>query len=152
MTTGPIDPSAVLARVGTPDDGAVALFVGTVRNANGGRPVGAVEYEGYAEMAREQLAAIVSEAAARAGSDGVAAVHRLGELAVGEVSVAIAVSTPHRAEAFEAARYMIEEIKKRLPVWKRERYLDGGAEWLDGHAAVGAGQGDNASHTGAGNR
>ena len=152
ITTHPIDPSEVLARVGTPGDGAVALFVGTVRNANEGRPVGGMEYEGYAEMAREQLAAIVSEAAARTGSDRVAAVHRLGELAIGEASVAIAVSTPHRAESFEAARYVIEEIKKRLPVWKRERYLDGDAEWLDGHVPVGAGQGDAASRTGGDNR
>lgn len=138
ITTSPIDPATVLARVGTPIDGAVALFVGTVRNANDGRPVGGMEYEGYAEMAREQLAAIVSEAAARAGGGRVAAVHRLGELGVGEVSVAIAVSTPHRAEAFEAARHVIEEIKKRLPVWKREHYLDGEAEWLGGHDPVGA--------------
>lgn len=137
ITLDPIDPSAIVERVGTPEDGAVALFLGTVRNRNEGRPVGGMEYEGYAEMAREQLAAIVSEAAGRAGSDRIAAVHRLGELAVGEVSVAIAVSTPHRAEAFEAARHVIEEIKKRLPVWKRERYLDGEAEWLDGREPVG---------------
>ena len=142
ITNGPIDPSVILARVGSRRDGAVALFVGTVRNANDQRPVGGMEYEGYAEMAREQLAAIVSEAAARAGSDRVAAVHRLGELAVGEVSVAIAVSTPHRAEAFEAARYVIEEVKKRLPVWKRERYLDGDAEWLEGNVPGCGGQGD----------
>jgi len=152
ITTDPIDPSVVLARVGAPHDGAVALFVGTVRNAAAGRPVGGMEYEGYAEMAREQLAAIVSEAAARADSDRVAAVHRLGELAVGEVSVAIAVSTPHRAEAFDAARHVIEEIKKRLPVWKRERYLDGKAEWLDGHVPVGAGGGDAAGHAGGNHR
>ena len=137
ITLDPIDPSAIVERVGTPEDGAVALFLGTVRNRNEGRPVGGMEDEGYAEMAREQLAAIVSEAAGRAGSDRIAAVHRLGELAVGEVSVAIAVSTPHRAEAFEAARHVIEEIKKRLPVWKRERYLDGEAEWLDGREPVG---------------
>jgi molybdopterin synthase catalytic subunit len=136
MTIEPIDPSNVVERVGAPEDGAVALFVGTVRNRNEGRPVGGMEYEGYAEMAREQLAAIVAEAAARAGTDRIAAVHRLGELAIGEVSVAIAVSTPHRAEAFDAARYVIEEIKKRLPVWKRERYLDGGAEWLGGEVPV----------------
>lgn len=152
ITTGPIDPSAVLARVGTPSDGAVALFMGTVRNANEGRPVGGMEYEGYAEMAREQLAVIVAEAAARAGSGRVAAVHRLGELAVGEVSVAIAVSTPHRAEAFEAARHVIEEIKKRLPVWKREHYLDGEAEWLDGQVPVGASGGDAAAHAGGNHR
>lgn len=152
ITTDPIVPSAVLRRVGAPDDGAVALFLGTVRNRNEGRPVGGMEYEGYAAMAREQLAAIVAEAAERAGSDRIAAVHRLGELAVGEVSVAIAVSTPHRAEAFDAARHVIEEIKKRLPVWKRERYLDGEAEWLGGRvpaeevAGVGAGRPERADH------
>ena len=152
ITTSPIDPSTVLARVGTPGDGAVALFLGTVRNANHGRPVGGMEYEGYRQMARDELAAIVSEAAARAGSDRVAAVHRLGELAVGETSVAIAVSTPHRAEAFEAARHVIEEIKKRLPVWKREHYLDGEAEWLEGRVPVGAGGCHAASHGGGDRR
>ena len=139
ITTDPIEPGAVLARVGEPEDGAATLFVGIVRNSNDGRPVYGMEYEGYGDMAREQLAAIVAEAAGRAGSDRVAAVHRLGKLAVGEVSVAIAVSTPHRAEAFAAARYVIEEIKKRLPIWKREHYLDGEAEWLDGHVpAIGS--------------
>ena len=137
ITIEPIDSSTVVERVGAPEDGAVALFLGTVRNRNEGRPVGGMEYEGYGEMAREQLAAIVAEAAARAGTDRIAAVHRLGELAIGEVSVAIAVSTPHRAEAFDAARYVIEEIKKRLPVWKRERYLDGKAEWLKGEVPAG---------------
>ena len=133
VTSDPIEPSAVLERVGTPEDGAVALFLGIVRNSNDGRPVSGMEYEGYRDMAREQLAAIVREAAERADSDRVAAVHRLGELAVGEVSVAIAVSAPHRAEAFDAARFVIEAIKTRLPIWKRERYLDGEAEWLEGH-------------------
>ncbi|NLG62711.1 MAG: molybdopterin converting factor, partial [Candidatus Cloacimonetes bacterium] len=78
------------------------------------------------------LAEIAAEAAERAGSDRVAVVHRTGELAVGEASVAIAVSSPHRAEAFDACRYVIEEIKKRLPVWKQERYVDGDEAWLDG--------------------
>lgn len=136
VTTDAIDPAAVLERVGAPGDGAAALFLGTVRNSNEGRPVGGMEYEGYRGMARDQLAAIASEAAERAGSDRVAVVHRLGELAIGEVSVAIAVSTPHRAEAFQAARYVIEEIKKRLPIWKRERYLDGEEAWLEGHLPV----------------
>lgn len=133
VTTKSIDPGAVLARVGSPGDGAVAFFAGVVRNENEGRPVSGMEYEGYDEMAREELAAIVAEAAERAGSDRIAAVHRLGRLAVGEVSVAIAVSSPHRAEAFAAARYIIEELKKRLPVWKREHYLDRDAQWLEGH-------------------
>ncbi len=132
VTSDPIDTARVLERVGDPEDGAVALFLGIVRNHNDARPVSGMDYEGYGEMAREQLAAIVEEAAGRAGSDRIAAVHRLGTLAIGEVSVAIAASTPHRAEAFDAARYVIEEIKKRLPVWKREHYLDRDAEWLEG--------------------
>ena len=133
ITTESIDPSDVLARVGRPGDGAVAFFAGVVRNENEGRPVSGMEYEGYDQMARKELAAIVAEAAGRAGGGRIAAVHRLGRLAVGEVSVAIAVSAPHRAEAFDAARYIIEELKKRLPVWKREHYLDRDAEWLEGH-------------------
>lgn len=133
ITTENIDPGDVLARVGRPEDGAVAFFAGVVRNENQGRPVSGMEYEGYDEMAGKELAAIVGEAAERAGGGRVAAVHRLGRLAIGEVSVAIAVSAPHRAEAFDAARYIIEEIKKRLPVWKREHYLDRDAEWLEGH-------------------
>ncbi len=134
----PIDPAAVLDRVGDPRDGAVVLFLGIVRNANEGRPVSGMEYDGYIEMAREQLAAIAGEAAERAGSDRVAVAHRLGALDIGEVSVAIAASTPHRAEAFDAARHVIEEIKKRLPVWKREHYLDREAAWLDGRLPAAA--------------
>ena len=129
----PIDPAAILDRVADPRDGAVVLFLGVVRNANEGRPVSGMEYEGYAEMAREQLSVIAHEAAAHAGSDRLAVVHRLGTLAIGEVSVAIAASTPHRGQAFNTARHVIEEIKKRLPVWKREHYLDREAAWLDGH-------------------
>lgn len=133
VTGESIEPGAVLARVGRPGDGAIAFFAGVVRNENEGRPVSGMEYEGYDLMAREELAAIVAEAAERAGDCRVAAVHRLGRLGVGEVSVAIAVSAPHRAEAFDAARHIIEELKKRLPVWKREHYLDRDAEWLEGH-------------------
>ena len=139
ITLDPIEPEAVLARVGADEDGAAILFLGVVRNENEGRRVSGMEYEGYVAMARQQLAAIAREAAERAGSPRVAAVHRLGELKVGEVSVAVAVSTPHRAEAFDAARYAIEEIKTRLPVWKREHYLEGAPEWLEGRTPVAAG-------------
>ena len=132
MTLDPIDASEVLGRVGAVTDGAVALFLGTVRNVNEGRPVSGMEYEGYDVMAREVLASIAQEAAEIARTPHVAVVHRLGTLTLGEISVAIAVSTPHRAQAFEGARYVIEEIKKRLPVWKREHYVDGDANWLDG--------------------
>lgn len=133
VTRDPIDPAGVLARVGGQEDGAVILFLGTVRNQNQGRPVSGMDYEGYEDMARTLLDAIVREASTKTGSERIAAVHRLGTLALGDVSVAIAASNPHRGAAFDAARYVIEEIKKRLPVWKREHYLEGKPEWLEGH-------------------
>jgi len=132
ITEAPIDGAAVLADVGSPDDGAVVLFLGTVRRTNDGRTVTGMRYDAYRNMAQKVLAGIAGEAAVRAGSDRVAVVHRIGELAVGDVSVAIAVSTPHRADAFDAARYVIDEIKRRLPVWKQEYDLEGDARWLDG--------------------
>jgi molybdopterin synthase catalytic subunit len=89
-------------------------------------------YEAYEEMAGPVLEAIALEARERIGSDRVAVVHRVGELGIGEASVAIAVSSPHRAEAYEASRYVIEEIKKRLPVWKKEHYVGGDAGWVEG--------------------
>jgi molybdopterin synthase catalytic subunit len=88
-------------------------------------------------MAEEVLAAIVGEAAERLGTDRIAVVHRVGELQVGDVSVAIAVSSAHRAEAYDASRYVIEEIKKRLPVWKHERYVGGDTAWVRGHELTG---------------
>ena len=128
----PLDPRDVLARVGDPGHGAVVLFVGTVRNLNEGRPVTAVRYDAYADMAREVLEEIAREAAERLRGGRIAVTHRVGELSVGEASVAIAVSAPHRAEAYDASRFVIEEIKKRLPVWKKERYRDGEDRWLEG--------------------
>ena len=130
----PIDPAQVLSLIGADQDGATLLFLGVVRDHNDGRSVGGVRYESYEEMAAQVLSDIVEEAAVAAATDRIAALHRIGELEVGEVSVAIAVSTPHRAEAYEASRYIIEEIKKRLPVWKKERYSDGAEEWVEGRA------------------
>jgi len=132
ITSDPITAETVLRRVVDDGDGAVCVFLGVVRDHNEGRSVRGVAYSAYREMAERVLAEIAAEAAERAGSDRVAVVHRTGELAVGEASVAIAVSSPHRAEAFDACRYVIEEIKKRLPVWKQERYVDGDEAWLDG--------------------
>ncbi len=128
----PIDPAQVLTRIGADQDGASLLFLGVVRDHNDGRSVGGVRYDTYEEMAAQVLAEIVDEAARSADTDRVAAVHRVGDLDVGEVSVAIAVSSPHRAEAYDASRYIIEEIKKRLPVCKKERYSDGAEEWVEG--------------------
>ena len=129
-----IDPAQVLSLIGADQDGASLLFLGVVRDHNDGRSVGGVRYESYEEMATQVLSDIVEEAAGAADTDRIAALHRIGELEVGEVSVAIAVSTPHRAEAYEASRYIIEEIKKRLPVWKKEHYSDGADEWVEGRA------------------
>lgn len=138
-----IVPADVLGRVGARGHGAVNLFLGVVRDTNDGRPVSGMEYEAYEAMAREQLAAVVAEAEASLEDGGrVAAVHRLGDLGVGETSVAVAVSAPHRASAFEAARKVMDDIKVRLPVWKREHYVDGPPEWLGGRTpAASAGEG-----------
>ena len=127
-----IDPAEVLARVGSDEDGAALLFLGVVRDHADERPVSGMRYDAYADMAGEVLQAIAEEAAQRLGTDRVAVVHRFGELGIGEVSVAIAVSSPHRAEAFDASRYVIEQIKQRLPVWKKEHYMDGASEWVEG--------------------
>lgn len=139
ITDAPIDTAAVLAVVGADSDGAVLLFLGNVRNHNEGREVVGIRYDAYRAMAERVLAEIAREAAARLGTDRLAVVHRIGELGIGETSVVIAVSSPHRAEAFDAARYTIEEIKRRLPVWKEELYPAGEARWLDGEIPVAAG-------------
>jgi molybdopterin synthase catalytic subunit len=133
IVEGPIDPAEVLARVGAASDGAILLFLGTVRDHADGRSVGGMHYEAYQAMAEEVLGAIAREAADRLGTDRVAVIHRVGELEIGDVSVAIAVSSAHRAEAYDASRYVIEEIKRRLPVWKHERYIGGDAGWVRGH-------------------
>lgn len=127
-----IDPAAVLARVGDDGDGAVILFVGTVRNHAEGRPVSGMTYEAYGDMAESVLSEILVEVHSRWETDRLAVVHRTGALELGEASVAIAVSTPHRADAFDASRYVIEQIKKRLPVWKHEHFVDGASRWVEG--------------------
>lgn len=134
----PIRAEDVLARVGDDADGAVLLFLGRVRREHEGRRVHGMRYDTYQAMAGAVLDAIAREAAERAGSDHIAVVHRTGELAVGEISVAIAVATPHRAEAYEASRYIIEQIKLRLPVWKHEHYTAGDSRWLEGAVPPGS--------------
>jgi molybdopterin synthase catalytic subunit len=134
ITRDVVSADSVLPHVGGPGDGAIDLFLGVVRDHNEGRPVSGMFYDAYVEMAERALAEIVSEAAGMDGVARVAAVHRIGELAIGEVSVAIAASAPHRAAAFAATRYVIEQIKERLPVWKQERYLTGEQTWLPGES------------------
>lgn len=112
-------------------DGALSLFVGVVRNQNGGREVLRLEYEAYEEMALSELAAVETEARRRWPVTEVRLVHRLGPLEVGEASVAVAVCSPHREEAFAACRFAIDTLKRTVPIWKKELYADG-AVWLEG--------------------
>jgi molybdopterin synthase catalytic subunit len=124
----PIDAAALSGS--TARDGAVCLFVGVVRDENRGRAVTGIDYEAYEEMALPLLQEIGAETARLFPVTRVRLVHRLGPLAVGEASVAVAVSSPHRAEAFAACRYAIDALKARAPIWKKEHYADG-SEWLD---------------------
>jgi molybdopterin synthase catalytic subunit len=132
ITDAPIDTCELIQQTGSAEHGAVLLFLGTVRQINEGRPVTGIRYEAYREMAEQVLREIADEARARVQAGQINVVHRTGELGLGEVSVAIAVATPHRADAFDGARYIIEEIKKRLPIWKHEHYADGEAAWVKG--------------------
>ena len=127
----PIDPIRVIRAVSTPANGAVIVFLGAVRQVNDGRDVTGIDYEAYEAMAQRELDAIVADGVARFGTPDVAIVHRLGELAVEEVSVAIAVGHAHRDAAYACSRWAIEELKRRVPIWKREHYVDGTREWVD---------------------
>ena len=143
VSSDPIDTDALLARVGSDEDGAALLFIGVVRDHAEGRKVTGMRYDVYAEMATEVLREIALEASIPLGTDRIAVAHRFGELKIGEISVGIAVSSPHRAETYEASRFVIEEIKKRLPVWKKEHYVDGVSEWVEGTIPPSAGLEDS---------
>ncbi len=126
-----IDPAGLNAQVSGNGNGAIVLFLGTVRDSNDGRAVTGIEYSAYRSMAEREVAAIVAEASADFDTTDIVVEHRVGVLAVGDVSVAIAVAHPHRAAAYDASRYVIDEIKRRVPIWKREHYADGSHEWVD---------------------
>lgn len=127
-----LDPAAALAEVGHRRAGAVALFVGTVRDHSEGRSnVTRLEYEAYEERVEESIAAIVAEACARWPVLAGVVEHRVGTVELGGAAVVVAVSTAHRGDAFEAARYLIDELKARAPLWKKEHW-EGGAEWVEG--------------------
>lgn len=131
IVEGAIDVSALERSVRSEKNGGVVTFLGTVRDvANDGRAVSGLEYEAHREMALSECQAIAREAQEKFGA-AVAIVHRIGALGVGEVAVAVVASAPHRAEAFDACRYAIDEVKQRAQIWKKERYIDGGAEWID---------------------
>jgi molybdopterin synthase catalytic subunit len=129
LQTEPIVLDALVAAVSGEGDGAVATFLGTVRDETKGRRVLALEYEAYGGMAEREMERIAAEAKRRHAISRVAIVHRTGRLTIGEASVAIAVSAPHRAEALDAVRFVIETLKTAVPIWKREHFEDG-AVWV----------------------
>jgi molybdopterin synthase catalytic subunit/molybdopterin converting factor small subunit len=129
LVDGPLDLGAVIAEVEDERAGAIATFQGTVRRQSRGREVIALEYEAYSGMAEKVMAEIAGEVTERYDLCEVAIAHRTGRCEVGEVSVAIAVSAPHRQEALSACRDVIDELKQRVPLWKKELY-EGGEEWI----------------------
>ncbi len=131
LVRDPIDTAAIATSVKQGEDGAVAIFDGIVRNNTKGRRTLYLVYEAYESMALAQLQKLAEEAIANHGVRQVAIVHRLGKLAVGETSVLIAVASAHRGQAFDACRWLIDTLKKTVPIWKKEHFEDG-AVWADG--------------------
>jgi molybdopterin synthase catalytic subunit len=129
LTRDAIDLTALQAV--TPADGALCVFVGVVRDQNAGRPVRYLEYEGYEDMALPLMEEIAATVRRRWPVTDVRMVHRLGRLEIGEASVAVAVASPHRDEAFAACRHAIDTLKATVPIWKKEYYADG-STWLEG--------------------
>jgi len=129
LTRQPIEPVALLQGLAGPDCGAVALFVGLVRRAPEDGPVTAIEYTAYEAMVEAEWSRIIGEARERWPLARARACHRVGLVSVGEVSIAVAAAAPHRAEAFAVCRYVVEEAKRRLPVWKQEIFDDGTRRW-----------------------
>lgn len=132
ITSTTIDPVELVQRVRANEDGAVLLFTGVVRNHDAGRAVVGLTYDAYEAMATSKLEEICQDVGARLEVGEIAIVHRVGELAVGDVSVAIAVASPHRDAAYKASRELIERVKREVPIWKRERYANGDEKWLEG--------------------
>ena len=130
LTSDPIDYHALTERVRRPGCGGVVLFLGTVRDLTGEHRTAALDYEAYPGMAEKKLAQVEEETRGRWPVGDIALVHRLGKLDVGEVSVAAAVSCPHRAAAFEACRYAIDRLKEIVPIWKKDIGPDGTSDWV----------------------
>lgn len=134
VTKEPLDPERVTAAVRRDESGAVLLFHGVARNNSEGRRVVALEYDAYPEMAVRKLREVADDARTRWPITGIAVQHRTGRLAIGEASLLVAVSSAHRAEAFEACLYAVDRIKQTVPIWKKEIWEDGDGAWVPGHA------------------
>lgn len=143
-----ISVAEVVAAVTRPEAGGIAVFVGTVRSENNGLPVTLLEYQAYASMAAKEMARIAAEIALEIPNLRLAALHRTGTLRVGDAAVVCAASTPHRAEAFEACRLLIDRIKARVPIWKREHGPSGPywVGWEDARCEPGSEHGGHAHH------
>jgi len=131
ITSEPIDPRAVEAAVRSDACGGVVTFLGVVRErAHDGRAVNALSYEAHEAMAVAEFEAIVRDAKGAYGEVHLAILHRVGELKVGEIAVAVCVASAHRAAAFDACEFAIDALKRRAPIWKKEHYVDGSADWV----------------------
>ena len=132
LTRSRIDDAALVSSAARPDCGAIASFLGTTRDHHQGRRVLRLEYEAYEPMALEALARIEREAIARHGVASCVIVHRLGEVPAAEASVAVVVAAAHRGPAFDACRWAMDELKRAVPIWKKEHFADGDAAWVEG--------------------
>ncbi|HYQ40454.1 MAG TPA: molybdenum cofactor biosynthesis protein MoaE [Polyangiaceae bacterium] len=143
-----ISVAEVVAAVTRGEAGGIAVFVGTVRNENAGHPVTRLEYQAYASMAAKEMARIAAEIAEEIADVRLAVLHRVGSLAVGDIAVACAASTPHRGEAFQACRLLIDRIKARVPIWKREHGPSGPywVGWEDARCEPGEEHGHGHGH------
>ncbi len=130
IVTQPIDTAAVLASVQSEACGAAVLFVGTTRKMTGGRETTKLNYECYEDMAVRKMEELTDQAKSKWPVERISVVHRVGTVALGETSIAIAVSSPHRQASFTAAEWLIDEIKKQVPIWKQEFWADGATEWV----------------------
>lgn len=130
LVNRPIDAAALIAEVGDESCGAVSMFLGCVRDINDGRAVTGIEYSAYRAMADREMNSIAREAGAQFGVSRLVLEHRLGKLGLGDVSVAVVIAHPHRGPSLDATRYVIEQLKRRVPIWKLELYADGSRDWV----------------------
>ncbi len=130
LTHDPIDITAVTESVRSTQSGAVLVFLGTVREMTGDRQTVALDYDAYPEMAVAKMKELEQQAREKWPVDRLAIVHRLGHLELGDVSVIVAVSCPHRGDAFDAGKWLIDTLKVTVPVWKKENWADGTTEWV----------------------
>jgi molybdopterin synthase catalytic subunit len=130
LSGAPLDTQALRAALDAPRVGGVVVFEGLVRDHQDGRAVRALAYQAYAELARREGALIVAEARERFAVEHLRCAHRTGELAIGDVAVWVGAAAAHRDAAFAACRYVIDEVKRRVPIWKKEYYADGESEWI----------------------